>query len=278
MNKDSDYFVIITILLQTLLVITINTEIIVVENLGYLKQAIPFINLIILIMCVISLISVKNIGRHRVYRTKALMMKNHLTQVEELIRTLQAERHEYSKHMQAIQSLMGLGRIDEAIDYMDSITEGIIPQYEMCYIDHPALSALLNSKKAAAEKKGIDVGIFLHSELSNLDIPSRDVCSIVGNLVDNALEAAVEADKPRVEIEFRQDHDSYIIDVYNNGAAMPAGVDVFQAGVSTKISEYRGYGLYIVQKLLKKHNGQIEINCDDNTHIRIRLPSKVLKN
>lgn len=275
MNKDSDYFVIITILLQTLLVITINTEIIVVENLDYLKQAIPFINLIILIMCVISLISVKNIGKHRVYRTKALMMKNHLKQVEELIRTLQVERHENSKHLQAIQSLMGLGRFDEAIEYLDSITEGVIPQYEMCYIDHPALSALLNSKKAAAEKNGIEVNISLHSELANLNIPSRDICSIVGNLVDNAVEAASEADKPRVDIEFLQDHDSYIIDVYNNGAAMPCGVDVFQAGFSTKMSEYRGYGLYVVNKLLVKHKGQIDINTDDDTRIRTRLPHKV---
>jgi len=276
MNKDSDYFIVITILLQTLLVITINSEIILVANLDYLKQAIPFINLIILIMCVISLISVKNIGKHRVYRTKALMMTNHLKQVEELIRTLQAERHEYSKHMQAIQSLMGLGRFDEAIEYMDNVTEGITPQYEMYYIDHPALSALLNSKKAAAEKNGIDVKISLNSELSNIGIPSWDICSIVGNLVDNALEAASEAENPWVEIEFLQDQDSYIINVHNNGAIMPKGIDVFQAGVSTKSSEYRGYGLYVVKRLLEKHKGQIEVNTDDKTHIRVTLPNKVL--
>jgi len=274
MRRYSEYFVVSTILIQTLLVITINNEIITIDNLAGLKQVIPFINLIIVGMCIVSLASIQSVGKYREQRFKALMMKIHLLQVEQLIITLQGERHEYARHLQAIQSLMELGRVNEAIAYMDSITEGSSPQYEMCYIDHPALSALLNSKKIAAEKQGIDVAIAVKCELSDLDIPSGDICSIVGNLLDNALEAAAEDNNPRVGIEFMQDHESFTIYISNNGATIPQGVDIFKAGFSTKTPETSGYGLYVVQRLLNKYHGQIEISSNKGTGIWVRLPIK----
>ncbi|MDD2587189.1 MAG: GHKL domain-containing protein [Syntrophomonadaceae bacterium] len=145
---------------------------------------------------------------------------------------------------------------------MDSITEESLPQYEMCYIDHPALSALLNSKKIAPEKQGIDVAIAVKCELSDLDIPPGDICSIVGNLLENALEAAAEDNNPRVGIEFMQDHESFIIYISNNGATIPQGVDIFKVGFSTKTPETSGYGLYVVQRLLNKYHGQIDISSN----------------
>ncbi len=54
-----------------------------------------------------------------------------------------------------------------------------------------------------------------------------------------------------------QDHEFYVVYIYNNGATIPQKVDIFEAGFSTKESESRGYGLYIVKKLLEKYNGQI---------------------
>ncbi len=275
MRKDSDYtdyFVVITILLQALLIITINTEITAMANLEYLQKAVPFLNMIIVIMCVVSLASIKNVGKSREYKVKAMMMKDHLIEVEELIKTLQGERHEYTRHLQAIQSLMEIGRIHEAIAYMDGITEGTPPQYEMYYIDHPALSTLLNSKKAAAERQGIDVAIAVKCELSGLNVPSVDICSIVGNLVDNALEAAAEDDCPRVGIEFTQAYEFYIVYVYNNGATIPPGTDIFVAGFSTKTPESRGYGLYVVRKLVEKYHGRIEVTSNKDTGIWVKLP------
>ena len=274
MRRYNEYFVVSTILIQTLLVITINNEIMTIDNLAGLKQVIPFINLIIFGMCIVSLIAIQSVGKYREHRLKALLMKNHLVQVEQLINTLQSERHEHTRHLQAMQSLMELGRFDEAIGYMDSITEGPSPQYEMHYIDHPALSALLNAKKIAAEKQGIDVAIAVKCELSDLDIPPGDVCSIVGNLLDNALEAAAQDNNPRVGIEFIQDHGFITIYISNNGATIPKGVDIFAAGFSTKTPETCGYGLYVIQRLLDKYHGQIKISSNKGTGIWVKLPIK----
>lgn len=123
-----------------------------------------------------------------------------------------------------------------------------------------------------AERQGIDIAIAVKCELSKLKIPSGDICSIVGNLVDNALEAAAKDNHPRVGIEFMQDHEFYVVYIYNNGAAIPQKVDIFEAGFSTKESESRGYGLYIVKKLLEKYNGQIEICSTVDTGIWVKLP------
>lgn len=274
MRRCSEYFVVSIILIQTLLVITINNEIITIDNLAGLKQVIPFINLIIFGMCIISLIAIQSVGKYREHRFKALLMKNHLVQIEQLIITLQSERHEYARHLQAMQSLMELGRLDEAIAYMDSITEGPSSQYEMHYIDHPALSALLNAKKIAAEKQGIDVAIAVKCELSDLDIPPADFCSIVGNLLDNALEAATQDSRPRVGIEFIQEHGFITLYISNNGATIPQGVDIFEAGFSTKTPETCGYGLYVVRRLLDKYHGQIEMSSNKSTGIWVKLPIK----
>ncbi len=274
MRRYNEYLVVSTLLIQTLLLITINNEIISIDNLAGLKQVIPFINLIIVAMCIFSLVSIQSVGKYREHRFKALLMKNHLLQVEQLITTLQGERHEYARHLQAMQSLMELGRINEAIAYMDSITEGASPQYEMHYIDHPALSALLNAKRIAAEKQGIDAAIAVKCELSDLGIPPGDICSIVGNLLDNALEAAAEDNNPRVGIEFMQNHESFTIYIFNNGATIPRGVDIFEAGFSTKTPETCGYGLYVVQRLLNKYQGEIEISSNKGTGIWVRLPIK----
>lgn len=274
--ENTDKLVIITILLQPFILLLISNQVLISENTIPLKVILPYISVLIIGISILSLISINNLKKNTRYKTKALMLKNTLIQVETLLNNLNSQRHEYGKHIQMIQALLELERIEGAKEYVDGITEGYWPNYEIYYTDNLALTALLNTKKAVAEKQGIDFAFAVKHELANLDIPPWDLCSIIGNLVDNAMEAAVgDETRPRVAIEFTYANNYYNIYVFNNGFSIPSGVDIFKPGFTTKGSSGRGYGLYLTEKLINQYNGEIKMNgLKRGTTVNLKIPAK----
>ncbi|MBO8158944.1 ATP-binding protein [Thermosyntropha sp.] len=277
MSKDK--LVITTVLVQTLILLLISNQILTSDNLTNLKDSIPYINLVIVGLSILSIISIKNIDKNARYKIKAMMLKSTLTQVEELLRALQMQRHEYARHIETVQALVELERIEEAKHYIEGITESYWPNYEYIYVDNPALATLLNTKKAAAEKQGIDFAFAVKCELDGLDIPPWDLCSIIGNLLDNAIEAAMEDEQnPRVAIEFTYSDDSYYVYIFNNGYPFPPEAKFYEPGFTTKGSNGRGYGLYITKKLVEQYNGEIKISSfKKGTAIYLNFPSRRIK-
>lgn len=272
MGRYSEYIIAVTILVQNLLLITINNEIIASGDLAGLKPAVPMINALLIAICLVSLVAIRQINQYREARLKSQMMKKHLGQVEELIKTLQGEKHQFAGHLQTVQALIELGRFEEASAYLDNITAGEIPPYNRHYTDHFALSVLLNRKTTQAQEQGIQLDTDVNGELADLEIASGDVCSIIENLVDNALEAAREDRHPRVRIEIDKKESFFTARISNNGAGIPPGADVFAPGFSTKPGKSRGFGLHVVRQLLDKHRGSIAIDTDGETGVTVKIP------
>ncbi|MEN6350155.1 MAG: Spo0B domain-containing protein, partial [Syntrophomonas sp.] len=91
-------------------------------ELSALKKAIPYLNSGLVIMCIVTLFTVKNIESQAKYQTKTLLLKNHLNQVESILKNTELQRHEYARHMQTIQALIELNRIEAAKEYINGIT------------------------------------------------------------------------------------------------------------------------------------------------------------
>lgn len=89
--------------------------------------------------------------------------------------------------------------------------------------------------------------------MADIRIPVWDLCSMLGNLLDNAIEAAVADPEPRVGVEFKHENGFYVIYIINNGSPISDPSKVLEAGSTTKGSDSRGYGLYIVNKLVNKY-------------------------
>lgn len=272
LRKDNAWLVIVAILLQTIFMVFVNNNILTSNDLSVLKDKLPYINIGVIVLCVLNIAAIKNIEIHANYRSQALLLKNHLKQIESLVLTSQSQRHEYARHIQSIQALVELDLIKEARDYINGISASYWADQEMFYFDNPALSGLLNSKISVAQLSGIDFAITVKCDLSGLKVPAWDLCSIIGNLIDNSFEAASHDKEPRVGIEFKYENEMYAIYILNNGPPVPRSAPIFEAGYTTKGSEGRGFGLYIVKKLVDKHKGSIEIYTMQRTTTILRLP------
>lgn len=270
--KNSSWSVIAAILLQTLCLLLINTSIIASNDLFSLKQEIPYINSGLVIICIFNIFAIKEIEKNAKYRAKNLLLKNHLNQMDSILQNVETQRHEYTRHIQTLQALIELDKIEKAREYINGITDRYWSNDTIYHIDHPAIAGLINSKNNVAQLNNIDFAVAVKCDLSGILIPAWDLCSILGNLLDNAMEAASIDPKPRVGVEFKYEEGYYTIYINNNGSRIGELPRIFEAGYTTKGSEGRGYGLYIVKKLIHKYNGEIEIINKPKTTVILKIP------
>lgn len=275
MQKDHSLFIISTILLQTLFIIIINNNICTSDNIRSLQSVLPWVNIVVFCLGILNILAIKYLAENNKRIVELRLLKNHLHQVEGLLQTLRIKKHEFSRHIQALESFIYLNRNEEALEYINGIAGQNIGMDNLIYTGHMAITGLINSKNAIAESLGIDFAVAVKCDLSRLNIPSWDLCSILGNLLDNAIEAAQQdKEKPRVRIEFKFEAGKYAIYIYNNGAKILANQkeNLFQLGYTTKGSKSRGCGLYLVKKLLDEYEGDIDIIAGDKTKVIVRLP------
>lgn len=236
------------------------------------KMAIPLINMLILVITILNILSLRQLEEDAENRSQIKLLKNHVQEIERLNMILQFNKHEYSRHIETIQSMAYMDKNVELKEYID----GLVRQYrhceEMINTGHSVINSLVNTKRNTAEANKIDFAVAVKCDLSHVNIPPGDLSTILGNLIDNALEAALEDKKPRVGIEFKHDKGFYIFYISNNGAVISDTKKIFEFGYSTKGSMARGYGLYLVKKLLDQYCGYIEIWNGKQTCITVKVP------
>ncbi len=273
--KDINIFTIITILVQSLLIILINQIIFISDNLDALKKFLPLVNLIILMLTVLVVFSIKEIECNTKRKIEMKLLKTHLKQIEDLVTILQVQKHEYARHIQIIQAMLYLDELDDAKSYINGISKNYRYSENMVYVGNPALTALLNSKKKIAESHSINFDFAIKCNIANIKILSWDLCSIIGNLLDNAFEAVSQRkDNRNVGLEIKLEDKKYKIYVYNNGSKiLPSKQSlIFREGYTTKDSKARGYGLYIVKTLVDQYKGKIKIKSGKKTTFIVSFP------
>lgn len=274
-NRKQDVFVITTILIQTLLIITL-IQVLQINETN--RSWLIVWECLMLVLALFSITSIKSIQKSAAEKTKYYLAKAHLNQIEDLLNTLQTEKHEYSRHLQALQSMLYLDRNEEAKQYVNGIADNYIHTSDVVYIGHPAVTSLVNSKRRIAELQGIKFSISVTCDISHIKVEPWDLCSILGNVLDNAIEAAImfEKGKPQVAVEFKSSNGQYLIYIHNTGAKIPTSAQekVFQAGYTSKKSLGRGLGLFLTKSLVERYGGQIDITSHRRTTVRIILPSE----
>ncbi|NLI14388.1 MAG: GHKL domain-containing protein [Peptococcaceae bacterium] len=277
MLKNGRLLIISTILLETLFIVLVNQQIYLIKDIDDLKALLPYVNLVVLVLSGLVVFSIKRLEENTKKVMELNLLKTHLLQVEELFNTMQAQKHEHSRHIQTIQAMLHLEEADKAIEYIEGIAESYGHAEGVVYVGHPALTALLNSKRKVAEAKKIDFAFSVKCDIANINVKPWDLCSMIGNLLDNALEASLQnnADR-RVAVEIKYEDANYVIYVYNTGPRIPEMKmqRLFTAGYTTKISEARGYGLYLVKKLVDRYGGKIDVISKERTAFIVYLPDR----
>lgn len=181
-------------------------------------------------------------------------------QLEGLNATLRAQRHDFMNHIQVIYTLTELDDRAAALEYMDRVYGDIQKVGRVLKTASPAINALIAAKLADCEENGVELATDIRTDWKECPVPGWEMCRILGNLIDNAVEALVGADERRVCVRLWEDVRSWHFSVENTGAPVPDNVsrDIFQPGFSTK-GEGRGMGLYIVSRILDEYGGAIEL-------------------
>jgi two-component system CitB family sensor kinase len=192
-----------------------------------------------------------------------------------LSEALRSQAHEAANRLHSVISLIELGRTEQALTFATAelamaqqLTDMVVSA-----VEEPILAALLLGKAAEANERGVDLEVDPNSSVPEGVIPARDLVTVVGNLIDNAIEAAAAAPGPH-----RVGFSSWIEDVPGNGGIASTlvlqvsdsgpGLDTasaalaFTRGWSTKSDRQlvgHGLGLALVGQATQRNSGTVEV-------------------
>lgn len=195
-------------------------------------------------------------------------MEDSFSDLTDLNNTLRAQRHDFLNHLQVVYSLMEMEEYKEARDYIEKVYGDIRAVSRVLRTANPAVNALLMVKLDACEKQGVHAELHIASAWKELAIPDWEMCRVLGNLIDNALDALKETRKPVLTIDLSEDLKTFRFAVANNGPDIPREDQerIFLSGVTTK-AEGHGMGLYIVRQTLQEAGGNIRLDSGDGQTI-----------
>jgi two-component system, CitB family, sensor kinase len=207
-----------------------------------------------------------------------------LDSVRGFAESLRSQAHEAANRLHTVVSLVELGRYDEAVEFATAelalaqqLTDRVVDA-----VSEPVLAALLLGKAAEANERGAELVITPETEIDDAvlggTLAPRDVVTILGNLIDNALDAALEGGiAPKVFVTARAESGELLLRVEDTGPGLAAGEVAFDRGWSTK-ADGRGLGLALVRQAVSRGGGTIELSQGERGAVfTVRLPTALVK-
>ncbi|MEV5533428.1 sensor histidine kinase [Streptomyces prunicolor] len=188
---------------------------------------------------------------------------------------LRSQAHEAANRLHTVVSLIELGRAEEAVDFATAELElaQTLTDQVVSAVNEPVLAALLLGKTAQSNERGVELVVSEDSSMDDGLLPdslsARDLVTILGNLIDNAVDAAQGSLRARVTVtaytegEAGADGSALVLRVADTGSGVdPAHAEVvFQRGFSTKPAGPggRGLGLALVRQAVNRHEGMLTV-------------------
>ena len=209
---------------------------------------------------------------------QAAMLEDAYRQLEALNSTLRKQRHDFKNHLQVVFSLMEMDEYADAKQYIESVYQDIQRTGSTLRTAIPAVNALIAAKRGDCESRGIELRLDIRSAWQDMPVPGWELCRVLGNLIDNAVDALVEAPPadPFVSVTMDETAGGFVFAIVNNGPAIPPQhlEAIFREGFTTKDAGH-GAGLSIVREILESYGGGIRVKSDaDSTVFSGVIPRK----
>lgn len=185
--------------------------------------------------------------------------------VRGLTESLRAQNHESANRLHTVVSLIEVGRVDEAVEFATEelqLAQSLADQV-VGAVGDPVVEALLLGKSADAAERGVT--FVVEGAFPDIEVASRDLVTVLGNLVDNAFEAvsAAPVGARQVRVSLGGDDGELVVSVEDSGAGLDddAVAHALERGWSTKGSPEsgRGVGLALVAQAARRNGGEVEI-------------------
>ncbi|MDX1887369.1 sensor histidine kinase [Mycolicibacterium sp. 120270] len=217
-------------------------------------------------------------------RTELQGALGELSSLQVLTDSLRAQAHEAANKLHAVITMVEMGRADEAVTFAThelELSQQLVDRLSTD-VGEPALVALLLGKTAQADERGIELSVtedtHLPSNTDDVPLSGQEMVTVLGNLIDNAMDAC-DRDDPWVEVTVNQDDDRLLIRVADSGPGMDAATfqKAMQRGYSTKSgsdAEQHGLGLALVAQVVKRHNGTLTADVTYGSVVTVTVADK----
>ena len=190
------------------------------------------------------------------------LVQTHYAEVENMYRQMRGWRHDYRNHIQTMKAYAAKGDLEALRRYLDELDDDLTTLDMVIKTGNPMTDAILNSKISLAKAKGIRVVVDAHIPV-RLRSSEIDLCCILGNLFDNAIEASMQLpeDERLIRVYMAMKNTQLYISFTNftAGKKMQKEGRLFR---STK-GEGHGFGLVRIDAIVERLDGYISRNSED---------------
>ena len=190
------------------------------------------------------------------------LIETHYREVENMYRQIRGWRHDYRNHIQMMKVLAANGDMDALKAYLDELDTDLNTVDTVVKTGNPMADAILNSKISLARSRNIPTQVDAHIPVK-LKMSELDLCCIVGNLFDNAMEAsmALPEEKRMIRVYMDMKGTQLYISFTNFTAAKK--LSKVGRGFKTSKGEGHGFGLVRIDDIVSRYDGYLSRNSED---------------
>lgn len=198
------------------------------------------------------------------------LLKNQVDEVQNIYMTMRGWRHDYHNHLQSLKAKLTRNQIDESIEYLNELEKDLDDIHQIVETGNINIDAILNSKLSLAMTHDIDVNVKV-SIPKDLPINNIDCCVLLGNLIDNAIEACEKVnDNKYIRLYIGLYKKQLYISITNATNEIVRKFD--EEYITTKRGNH-GHGLKRINKVVEKYNGYINRKNEPGVFVtEIMLP------
>lgn len=203
------------------------------------------------------------------------LMEKHCAEVQNMYRQTRGWRHDYHDHIQTMKAYLAMGKLEELSDFLGELDKDLTTVDTVIKTGNVMIDAILNSKISLAKSRKIrvDAKALVPKEL-NMSFSEIDLSLIIGNLMDNAMEACAGIDNPeerfiRIYIDILKGQ----LYLYIMNSASGTRKKIGRVYESTKDGKYHGFGLMRIDKVVERYEGYLDRQDEEGVFVtEIMLP------
>lgn len=190
------------------------------------------------------------------------LIETHYREVENMYRQIRGWRHDYRNHIQMMKVLAANGDMDALKVYLDELDTDLNTVDTVVKTGNPMADAILNSKISLARSRNIPTQVDAHIPVK-LKMSELDLCCIIGNLFDNAMEASMALPEENRLIRVYMDMKGTQLYISFTNFTAAKKLSKVGRGFKTSKGEGHGFGLVRMDDIVSRYDGYLSRNSED---------------